>query len=292
MFTAPGVISSELRYPTETSKKKKRYVTFVCTVCGVMTEFIYVKSKFKCKCFHCSRHSMDTESFIALGIKHFGSKYDYSETAYRGKLSPVTIICPIHGRFVQRAQEHTEGHGCLKCAQEQRKETYLLPKEIWIKRMEKYPLVSFKDTGQIHNWHKKVDLICKIHGEFRAPLGSVGSSTHLCTKCAHHAHQLQSVLPQYIGRNACLYYVYLPEIDMYKFGVTLNNTYRFTQLGKGVVPLLLVTKEYTEAIRLEHKVFTTLDKYRYKGSQKLIKNGSTELFTRDVIKQVTRALQE
>jgi len=78
---------------------------------------------------------------------------------------------------------------------------------------------------------------------------------------------------------------------MYKFGVTLNKKERFTQLGN-ITIIATGVKEYTEAIRLEHKVMVDLDKYRYKGRKLLIKNGSTELFKQNVIKQIKRVLQK
>ena len=292
MFHCPGLISSEMRYPTKTSKKKKRYVTFKCSVCGEINEQIYVKSRYSGKCKHCVQHTMTTIDFIKKCTKLHKNRYDYSLTKFRGAANHVTIICPIHGEFSQRAYEHLQGHGCIQCAQERRKETYILPKSVWVKRMEKYPLISFKDEMQIKNYHGFVDLVCKIHGDFKVQLGKVGSAKYLCAKCAYQTHQIQSIRTEHIGKNAYLYYVYLPEIDMYKFGVTLNKKERFKQLGNQVKLLADGVKEYTEAIRLEHKVFTSLDKYRYKGNVKLLKDGSTELFKQDVLKQIKRALQE
>lgn len=291
MFDCPGLISSEMRYPTETSKKKKRYVTFICSVCGKTEEQIYMKSRYSGKCRSCVQHNLDTKGFIAIGIKHFGEKYDYSKVKFIGVTNDVVIICPIHGEFTQRAWEHIQGHGCLQCAREQRKIDYLLPKKVWVERIKQYPLVQFKDLNQIKNYHGYVDFTCQIHGDFTSQLGQVGQTKHLCVQCAWVAHQLQSVRPEHIGKPTHLYYVYLPDIDMYKFGVTINKEERFRQLGT-VQVIATGIKEYTEAIRLEHKVMLDLDQYRYKGRQLLIKEGSTELFKVNVIKQIKRALQE
>lgn len=291
MFNVPGIISSELRYPTETSKKKKRYITFKCEKCNKVCEKVYQKNRYKPICESCGKGLWTTEEFILVGKKHFGDKYDYSKTVYTGKDTYITITCPIHGDFTQRAQEHAAGHGCIKCAQERRKENQLLPKEVWLDRIKDYPLISFKDPNQIKNYHGIVELVCKLHGKFKVQLGQVGSAKHICKHCSYVTHQIQSVRPEYIGKDAYLYYVYLPDIDMYKFGVTIDKDKRFTQLG--TVKLIAEgMKEYSEAIRLEHKVMTDLDQYRYKGRRVLIKNGSTELFKKDVLKQIKRALQE
>lgn len=43
-------------------------------------------------------------------------KYDYSEVTEQMAHLPLPIICPIHGRFMQRKSNHLEGQGCPKCA--------------------------------------------------------------------------------------------------------------------------------------------------------------------------------
>lgn len=286
-----GFVSSEMRFPTETSQKKKRYVTFICPKCGKQDTKIYMKAKFVNLCTHCAKGGFSTEDFIQIGVEHFGDRYDYSKTVYVNKRTEVVIICPVHGEFTQRAQEHMEGHGCNQCKFDAKSENQTYPKSVWLERMQAYPLITFKDESQIKNYVSTVDMVCKIHGEFSTPLGQVGKSKHLCKECAYVAHQSQSIRPEHVGKLAYLYYVYLPDIDMYKFGVTLDKEARFKQLGN-IVLLAEYTKEYSEACRLEHKVFMKLDRYRYKGREILIKNGSTELFKQDVLPQIKRALQE
>ena len=44
-----------------------------------------------------------------------GDKYDYSKVNYINNKSLITIICPIHGEFQQRVDEHLKGRGCAKC---------------------------------------------------------------------------------------------------------------------------------------------------------------------------------
>ena len=50
-------------------------------------------------------------------IKHNG-KYDYSKVNYVDSKTKVIIICPDHGEFEQRADQHLFGEGCPECAQE------------------------------------------------------------------------------------------------------------------------------------------------------------------------------
>jgi len=44
-----------------------------------------------------------------------GDKYDYSEVQYEKMLIKVCIICPLHGRFLMRPNDHIWNHGCPTC---------------------------------------------------------------------------------------------------------------------------------------------------------------------------------
>lgn len=131
MENIEGFISSEMRFPSEASKKKKRYVTFKCPKCNKIEEKVYVKSQFVNLCTHCAKGGFTTYDFIQKGLKHFGNTYDYSKTVYVNTRKPVIITCPIHGDFTQRAAEHLDGHGCNQCKFDRKKLDQLLPKETW-----------------------------------------------------------------------------------------------------------------------------------------------------------------
>jgi hypothetical protein len=53
-------------------------------------------------------------SFVERSSIIHSSKYDYSEVVDTHK-PKVTIICPTHGRFKQKTNDHLKGHGCRKC---------------------------------------------------------------------------------------------------------------------------------------------------------------------------------
>lgn len=63
-----------------------------------------------------SKHKMTQEEFIAKAHAVHGDKYDYSQAVFTGSANKVTIICPEHGPFQQRANSHLQGNGCKKCA--------------------------------------------------------------------------------------------------------------------------------------------------------------------------------
>ena len=61
---------------------------------------------------------LTTEDFIKKAREVHGDKYDYSKVEYVNATTPVVIICPKHGEFLQNPYNHTDGRGCKKCATE------------------------------------------------------------------------------------------------------------------------------------------------------------------------------
>ena len=61
------------------------------------------------------RQQMNTEQFIEKARKIHGDKYDYSMVNYIGNKIKVKIICPIHGVFEQKPNNHLSGWSCSKC---------------------------------------------------------------------------------------------------------------------------------------------------------------------------------
>ena len=61
-------------------------------------------------------HMMLRSEFIRRCTEKHNSKYDYSLVVYLAVRFYIDIICPIHGKFTQKAQAHLNGHGCWKCA--------------------------------------------------------------------------------------------------------------------------------------------------------------------------------
>ena len=90
-------------------------------------------------------------------------KYDYSKVNYLSGKQKVIIICPKHGEFLQRADNHLFlKRGCINC-------TSSIPFTLssWIDKSNKfhnyfytYSNVSFKSIKN------KVIITCPIHGDF------------------------------------------------------------------------------------------------------------------------------
>ena len=105
---------------------------------------------------------LTTQDFIEKSkIKH-KNKYDYSKSRYINSRNFITIICPIHGEFTQRANDHLSGYGCPYCGGTKR-----LTTQDFIEKSKKihgdrydYSKVEYVTTDT------KVCIICKKHGEF------------------------------------------------------------------------------------------------------------------------------
>lgn len=55
-------------------------------------------------------------TLIAQWTDQHGGYYDYSKVVYRGGVRKVTIVCPVHGEFLQTPVHHSMGCQCPKCA--------------------------------------------------------------------------------------------------------------------------------------------------------------------------------
>lgn len=62
------------------------------------------------------RKKLTQEEFVERATQVHGGKYDYSKTEYNIHKDKVRVICPIHGEFWQRADNHLMGRGCPKCS--------------------------------------------------------------------------------------------------------------------------------------------------------------------------------
>lgn len=65
------------------------------------------------KCSH--RNALSNEEFIEKAKNMHGDKYDYSHINYINAHTPISIICPKHGEFIQTPANHLQGRGCPKC---------------------------------------------------------------------------------------------------------------------------------------------------------------------------------
>ena len=76
---------------------------------------------------------LSIKDFVEKARQVHGDKYDYSKVQYCDRQTKVSIICPVHGEFMQTPAHHLKGCGCQKCKQshgENFVEQYLQSKNI------------------------------------------------------------------------------------------------------------------------------------------------------------------
>ena len=127
LTTEQFIIKSKLAHKDKYDYSKVNYVnkrtnvTIICPEHGEFQQLPYMHWSGS-NCMECSRilsakvQTKTTEEFISEAKLVHGNKYDYSKVEYTGALNSLTITCPIHGEFEQRASDHLSGCGCPKCS--------------------------------------------------------------------------------------------------------------------------------------------------------------------------------
>lgn len=111
------------------------------------------------------RHNID--SFIRKAKEIHGDKYDYSKVEYKDNKTKICIICPMHGEFWIRPDNHLQGQGCKKCGDLVRYKNKKVYQEDWIKAATELHNNKY-DYSKVEyvNVSTKVCIICPKHGEF------------------------------------------------------------------------------------------------------------------------------
>ena len=127
---------------------------------------------------------LSTEDFIRRSNEVHNGKYDYSLVDYLTSDDDVTIICPKHGEFRQRASNHVNNnYGCWECGQKEsginRRVTDIEWKERFnIVHQDMYDYTNFQSSGAMN----KSKIRCRKHGDFlQEPI--VHAKGHGCPKC-------------------------------------------------------------------------------------------------------------
>ena len=177
-------------------------ITRVIIICPKHGEFLQTPNDHLdgCGCSKCGGvKKSNTNDFIAQSKKIHGDKYDYSKVEYINNKTPVCIICPTHGEFWQKPNDHLGGHGCSKCSG-----TKKLTTEEFIKKAKEihgdkydYSKVEYKDNKT------KVCIICPKHGEFWIRPNSHLSQKQECKHCKKS--KMENKIASILSDNNILY---------------------------------------------------------------------------------------
>lgn len=129
----------------------------------------YLKSGRGCKFCANEMRSLKRRKSVEKALCDFNkvhdNKYSYPniDKEYKNNRSIITIICPIHGEFQQKALLHLRGEGCSECSH--RSKAYTT--EEWISKAKcvhnnKYTY----DKTVYENEYNDVIITCPIHGDF------------------------------------------------------------------------------------------------------------------------------
>ena len=208
------------------------------------------------------------EEFIKKARLVHGNKYDYSKVEYVNSRTKLCIICPKHGEFLQKPNNHTQGQGCPKCGG-----TCVLTKEEFIEKAKNIHNDKY-DYSKVEYMKSniKVCITCSEHGEFwQIPLSHL--SGRGCPKC-NLSHLERSVM-NYLDENGITYDYqkrfkwlgrqsldfYLPD---YNIGVECQGKQHFFPIdfaGKGVE---WTCKQFDKTISLDKRKKVLCEKHGIK----------------------------
>jgi hypothetical protein len=115
-------------------------------------------------------NKLSLTDFIEKSVKIHGSKYRYDESIYISAHEKIEIICPIHGNFFMRANDHMHGKGCDKCGQAskaiktskyKKKTTEQFIEQAKAIYGDKYNYDKVNYTGP----GKEIIIVCPVHGD-------------------------------------------------------------------------------------------------------------------------------
>ena len=128
---------------------------------------------------------MTHDDFIRKAQAVHGDRYGYGMAAYACNEDMLTITCPAHGAFVQRARNHLQGRGCPRCKAEQSSQRQTGNRDEFVRKAQAihgerydYSKVEYHRSGS------KVEVICPTHGSFMVTPNSHLSRQSGCPKCA------------------------------------------------------------------------------------------------------------
>jgi hypothetical protein len=163
---------------TKSDKFKYRdYIDVNCKIHGdYKIRYDHLKDYGCPKCLEVSTRNKNRNRFIERGNLKHNNRYDYSKVDYNTNKDPVEIICPKHGPFKQRPDNHLSGAGCTYC-------NYKISKDDFIDRSKKIHKNFYSyDNSDFTRSLDKVTITCPKHGDFiqRSSSHLSGSGCPIC----------------------------------------------------------------------------------------------------------------
>lgn len=115
-----------------------------------------------------TRRLKAASEFITKASNIHNNKYDYSLVEYINSQSKVTIICPEHGSWEQKPNNHITGYGCPTCADVERgkNKTIKAASEFTTKATLIHNNKYSYELVEYQNSNTKVKILCPVHDVF------------------------------------------------------------------------------------------------------------------------------
>lgn len=264
-----------------------KVLTYICPVHGKVTANPDTLYKGK-GCKHCNKELRDfnqtrtKDEFIKLAATKFENKYDYSQAQYINNRTKVTIICPIHGKFEQRPEDHLSTlTGCATCGSKQSHKSQTLSEKEVIERFKEYHNENFNyNKFKYVTMHTRAIVTCnRCNSDI-----TVTPNNHLkrdCPNCSYYGGFDQT-------KPGILYYLSINNGEAFKIGIT-NRTVK--ERFKSDMQYITILKEWNfsigrQAYDKEQQILKEFKQFKYEGPD-LLKSGNTELFSIDVLNSTT-----
>jgi hypothetical protein len=204
-------------------------ITIICPIHGEFTQTAndHIGGK---GCSKCAGKNKTNEEYIKKANQLHENKYDYSNTKFGLTQDKITIICPIHGEFTQKANSHLNGAGCPRCSGNKKKTTEEFIIEANIIHDYKYDYSKTNYAGL----NSKVVIICPSHGEFKQSPGSHLFHGSGCPSCAYES----------IGEKTIKKYLEINNINYIRQKTFINCKYKKKLRFDFYIPLLNVCVEF------------------------------------------------
>lgn len=226
-------------------------VEIICPKHGSFWQFFHVHVNKPTNCPTCIREAdkLTIEEFISKSEKIHGKSYDYSKVVYETNRSMVTINCPKHGDFVQRAASHLSGNKCRDCYVEDSRNS----KEEFVKKAKQIHSDKYDYSKAVYKGSKiPLEIICPKHGSFWQRPNTHTSSKNGCCRCSESKgeNEVERCLLKYnikhfreyrILPHRYRYDFFLPELNIY---IEFNGQQHYKPVEMfGGLPAFLKVKE-------------------------------------------------
>lgn len=150
----------------------KSPITIICKKHGeFQTKPVIHKQGYKCPvCRYGGNSDEKVVDFIKKAKEiHVGRDYDYSKVSFKIKTDKVTIVCPTHGEFSQKAGAHLLGQKCPDCAKIEgdSKQKRLTESEILLRAANVHGDTYEYDLSEYVSSNEQIKIKCKKHGWFK-----------------------------------------------------------------------------------------------------------------------------